>query len=178
MNHLVFWVMLYFLQGFLHETSPFKSDSGLTMLPWWETPRWTWCTWATDKILKKSHPRWPMSQLSGLRGVGDGKEDQIFFAEKCLMLWLKWWILRKLELFQLVVTLRDGKTWQRFWLRFLPLQVRFSTPEAAQRWSFACEVSSAKSWWIQQKGQQKKICCIPSVHERLNFLRSFTKASR
>lgn len=25
------------------------------------------------------------------------------------------------------------KTWQRFWLRFLPLQVRFSTPEAAQR---------------------------------------------
>lgn len=79
----------------------------------------------------------------------------------------------KLELFQLVVTLRDGTISKGFGgascrcrSAFQPLKLHRGEVLAVK-----CQVPNPDE--SSRKGNKKKICCIPSVHERLNFLRSF-----
>ncbi len=50
--------------------------------------RWTWCTWATDKILKKSHPRFPRwwkqrSETTGIMRAGLEGWVEKKFQQKC-----------------------------------------------------------------------------------------------
>ena len=70
---------LFYSKVFIHETSwskrnPLtKKTKGRNIAAVVDVSlRWTWCTWATDKILKKSHPRWADASTFFQRGFFGG----------------------------------------------------------------------------------------------------------
>lgn len=124
MNHLFFWVMRYFTPRFLYTKPSWSKRNPLTKTKGRSNDaaavdaslRWTWCTWATDKILKKSHQRWADASTFFQRGFFWGGVGMVGCGLRCYFRKMpKADVVVemtnasiKLELFQLVVTLRDG----------------------------------------------------------------------